>query len=92
MIIDRLEARGLVVRRRGELDRRQVKVTLTEEGRRLLETAPAPLQTRFLKNFGELREWEKHAILASLCRIADLMDAENIDASPVLDVGNIGRS
>jgi DNA-binding MarR family transcriptional regulator len=91
MIIDRLENRELVVRRRGESDRRQVKVSLTARGRGLLEDAPTPLQTRFLKKFSALRQWEKHSILASLHRLADLMEAEGLDASPVLDVGNIDR-
>ena len=37
--IDRLEARGLVVRRPGEKDRRSVVVSLSREGRRLIDTA-----------------------------------------------------
>lgn len=89
VIVDRLEGREIVARRRGETDRRQVKVSLTETGRALLDSAPTPLQNRFLENFAALSEWEKHAILASLHRLADLMEAEGIDASPVL--GSIDR-
>jgi DNA-binding MarR family transcriptional regulator len=37
--IDKLEARGLVVRRTGEKDRRSVVVSLSEEGRRLIDAA-----------------------------------------------------
>jgi len=36
-VVDKLEARGLVRRLRGEIDRRQVRVELTEAGRRLIE-------------------------------------------------------
>ncbi len=36
-LIDRMEARQLVSRRRSEQDRRQVKVELTAEGERILE-------------------------------------------------------
>lgn len=90
-LIDRLQARGLVLRRRGSADRRQVMVSLTEAGREILAEAPAALQTRFLSEFSKLREWERHAIVAALQRVGDLMGAEKLDASPVLDVGGIGE-
>lgn len=88
-MIDRLEARGLVARRKSNSDRRQVKVSLQADGQRLLGEAPTALQTRFLTNFAHLQEWEKTAILSSLQRLVDLMEAESLDASPVLDVGPI---
>ena len=88
-MVDRLEAKGLVQRQRGESDRRQVNVILTEAGRDAQARAPAALQTIFLKNFATLQDWEKHAILAALLRVADLMNAKDLDAYPVLDVGSI---
>jgi DNA-binding MarR family transcriptional regulator len=88
-LVDRLEERGLVSRQRSESDRRQVKVLLTAKGRSLQAEAPKALQTRFLANFSALQEWEKLAILSSLQRIAELMDAGDLDAAPVLDVGTI---
>ena len=88
-MIDRLEQRDLVSRQRSDSDRRQVNVILTAAGRTLQQEAPTALQTRFLSNFATLQEWEKLAILSSLQRIADLMEAEHLDASPVLDVGTI---
>lgn len=88
-MVDRLEERGLVTRKRSDADRRQVNVMLTDAGRQLQNQAPTALQTRFLGNFSTLRQWEKLAILSSLQRIADLMEAEHLDASPVLDVGTI---
>ncbi|MEJ2603805.1 MAG: MarR family transcriptional regulator [Gammaproteobacteria bacterium] len=91
-LIDKLQARELVSRRRGSADRRQVKVSLTEEGRELLGQAPTALQTRFLAEFSTLRDWERYAIISALQRVADLMGAEKLDASPVLDVGQIGET
>ena len=88
-MVDRLEERDLVARKRSDADRRQVNVILTDAGRQLQNQAPTALQTRFLGNFSALRQWEKLAILSSLQRIADLMEAEHLDASPVLDVGTI---
>ena len=88
-IVDKLERQYLISKQRDNDDRRQVKVRLTEQGRGFLEEAPVALQTRFLRNFAGLKEWEKLAILASLTRLADLMEAEDLEASPILDVGAI---
>ena len=88
-MVDRLETKGLVERQRSESDRRQVNVILTAAGRDAQARAPAALQTIFLKNFAILQDWEKHAILAALLRVADLMNAKDLDAYPVLDVGSI---
>ena len=44
-----------------------------------------------MEQFKELREWEQSLILSSLQRVASMMNAEHIDASPVLDVGAIDR-
>ena len=83
-IIDRLEGAGLVNRRRSQRDRRVVHAMLTAAGVSALESAPAALQAEFVDRFDSLDDWEKSAIIASLQRVAKLMDAEGIDASPVL--------
>jgi DNA-binding MarR family transcriptional regulator len=88
-VLDRLEERGLIARQRGDSDRRQIMVHLTDSGRSLQEQAPTALQTRFLANFSSLQDWEKTAILSALQRLADLMEAKDLDAWPVLDVGKI---
>src|SRR5690606_3435315 len=91
-IIVRLENRGLLVRERSETDKRYVYLHLTETGRKALANAPTPLQESFGKRFLELKEWEKSMILSSLQRLAELMDAEEIDASPILDPGPIDEN
>ena len=90
-ILDRLEKRELVFRERSTEDKRKVHACLTEEGRRVLKDAPMPLQDQFARQFNALEEWEQSAILASLQRVAHMMDAQDIDASPVLDVGKLDR-
>lgn len=89
---ERLQGRGLLNRRRAASDRRQVKISLSQDGGKLLKNAPTRLQTRFLREFHDLPEWEKHAILSALMRLADLMGVENLDASPVLGVGSIDEA
>ncbi|GGA87254.1 MarR family transcriptional regulator [Neiella marina] len=90
-ILDRLEAKQLISRTRSEQDRRKVLVSLTSHGEEKTAGAPAPLQEHFVEQFQELEDWEQSMILASLQRLAVMMDAENIDAAPVLDVGEIDR-
>lgn len=89
VIVDRLGDRALVSRQRSDVDRRRVQVSLTEKGQQLFARAPTALQTRFLGNFAGLKRWEKTAILSSLERLADLMEVEDLDASPVLETGTI---
>lgn len=90
-ILDRLEHRKLVYRVRSTQDKRKVHAHLTGEGADILARAPQPLQEDFIKKFQSLAEWEQTMILASLQRVANMMDADNIDASPVLDVGPVLR-
>ncbi len=90
-ILDRLEHRNLVYRVRSTQDKRKVHAHLTEQGAEILARAPNPLQEEFIKKFQSLDEWEQTMILASLQRVANMMDADDIDASPVLHVGPVLR-
>ena len=73
------------------VDKRKVHARLTTEASTVLEHAPVPLQQNFSTRFNVLDEWEQTMIISSLQRVAKMMDAEHIDASPVLDVGAIDR-
>ncbi|GAA3588873.1 MarR family transcriptional regulator [Marinobacter xestospongiae] len=90
-ILDRLEHRQLVYRVRSTRDKRKVHAHLTEEGAAILARAPQPLQEEFIEKFQSLQEWEQTMIISSLQRVANMMDADHIDASPVLDVGPVLR-
>ncbi|MBY6094773.1 MarR family winged helix-turn-helix transcriptional regulator [Ferrimonas balearica] len=91
-IIDRLESRGLVKRIRDEADKRRVHLSLSEEGQGLLASAPQPLQEHFIQRYQALEEWEQSLLLSSVERIASMMDAEELDAAPMLTVGQIQDS
>lgn len=90
-ILDRLEDRGLIERIRSQTDKRKVHPCLTESGNALLDKAPTALQDDFVRKFDQLQSWEQHMIIASLQRLAGMMDAEHIDASPYLDLGSLDR-
>lgn len=88
-ILDRLERAELVQRVRNPDDRRAVLAQLTDKGMATATSAPELLQSGFLRSFRELESWEQHMLIASLQRIAELMDAADVDASPILDAGEI---
>ena len=88
-ILNRLEQRGLITRTRDTEDRRRVRVEATDTGLALLGQSPPLLQERFAQRFNGLQEWEQTQLLASLQRIAAMMDAEDIDAAPVLSSGSM---
>lgn len=91
-ILDRIENRNLITRVRSQLDKRRVSLHLTEAGKQLLEQAPQPLQEHFIEKFSALEEWEQSLLLSSMQRIAAMMDADQLDASPLLEVGAITKT
>jgi DNA-binding MarR family transcriptional regulator len=84
-LVDKLQSMKLVSRARGDTDKRKVYVRLTETGRDVLNRAPMALHDRFSDNFRELEEWEQSFLVAGLQRVAQMMDASDIDVAPVLD-------
>lgn len=90
-ILDRLEKRMLITRHRSEQDKRRVFVELTPSGHKTVLQAPTPLQDSFVEKFDRLEEWEQTYITSALQRVASMMNADHIDASPLLDIGAVDR-
>jgi DNA-binding MarR family transcriptional regulator len=88
-ILNRLEKRGLLTRGRSAEDKRRVMVEATATGRELMRLSPPLLQERFAERFRGLEAWEQTMLLASLQRIAAMMDAGDLDAAPVLSSGGM---
>jgi DNA-binding MarR family transcriptional regulator len=88
-ILDRLEKRNLVIRTRSQTDKRKVHLSLSEQGETLLKGSSQPLQEHFIKRYQHLEEWEQSQLLSAVERIASMMDADELDAAPVLLVGKI---
>ena len=86
-ILDRLERAGLVVRERSQSDRRKVSLTLTAGGYERFQTLPTALQEEFLQKLAKLPDSERLQLLNSLRRVAELMEATDIDAAPLLAPG-----
>lgn len=91
-LVDQLEKRGLAQRERSSTDRRQLLVILTDAGAQALAEAPDALQQHFVQGFTALQDWEQAMLVASLERVAAMLNAAGIDASPVLTLGDISRA
>lgn len=87
-ILDRLERKELLHRNRSQDDKRKIELTLTDSGRAILASAPALMQDSFIRTFNDLEDWEQSLILSSLQRLAYMMNAEDLDAAPLLDSTN----
>jgi len=86
-ILNRLESNALIGRKRSEEDKRRVNLELTPTGKKLLKSAPKPLQEGFVARFNQLEDWEQHLLVSSLARVAAMMDAQDLDAAPLLAPG-----
>lgn len=88
-ILERLEKSGLIHRVRSETDKRVVQISLTASGAERLDSAPELLQAGFLREFRTLKDWERSQLVSSLQRVGEMMDAEDIDAAPILEAGEL---
>lgn len=90
-LVDKLVREGMVLREKSTQDRRQTHIHITPKGKTTLADAPDPLQQRFVRKFEALEDWEQAMLVANLERVAGFLDAGALDASPVLDTGDIKR-
>ncbi|OIQ33501.1 MAG: MarR family transcriptional regulator [Alphaproteobacteria bacterium MedPE-SWcel] len=88
-LVDKIVSRGMATRLRSEADRRQTNVVLDPRGQEAVKAAPDALQQRYVRAFEKLKDWEQAQLLASLERVAAMLDADEIDAAPVLTTGEI---
>ncbi len=88
-IVKRLMKNGLLDRERDSIDKRKVILRATAQGKVLVKQSVPLLQERFQGRLGELKEWEQNQLLSSLQRIAEMMNAEDLDAAPMLASGSI---
>ena len=83
-IVDRLEKKGYVKRIKSEEDKRKIFVVLEKTAKDVLDKKPALIQEKFLEEFEKLPDWEQSLILSNFQKVAFLMNAEDIDVSPIL--------
>ncbi|MBA5778498.1 winged helix-turn-helix transcriptional regulator [Stappia sp. F7233] len=84
-ILDKLEGKGLVERRRDSRDRRAVYSRLTAAGETALNGAPPLLHAAFSTRFSSLPPERQREIIAALGAVAEMLGTGRLDAAPVLD-------
>ena len=80
-IIDRLEQKGLVERKRISIDRRVITIQLTGTGRNLAENAPPPIQQRVIDGLKNLPSQEKEQIVHSLQVLTGMLDVQDLEVT-----------
>lgn len=88
-IIDRLEEKHLVQRKRDFADRRRVQIYVTTQGVDLIAAAPSLLQTTLVSALKDLPEPEQISITMALEKLVELMEARHIGAAPMLETGSL---
>jgi DNA-binding MarR family transcriptional regulator len=73
-ILDKLEERGLVVRRRGTEDRRVVYTRLTPRGRETVGVAPPLLSDAVIEGFARMPASRRRRLITALSEVAGLFD------------------
>lgn len=91
-IVKRLELKQLLVKQQDEVDKRKFHLLATDQGRRMIMMSVPLLQESFEHKLASLMDWEQTQLLSSLQRIAAMMDAEDLDASPLLTSGAMNAS
>ena len=80
-IIDRLEHKGLVKRKRISTDRRVITVELTKNGKVLAENAPPPVQYKIFDGLSKLSEKEIKNISNTLLKLTDMLDVQDLEVT-----------
>ena len=85
-ILERLERRGFIAKRKSDSDRRRVLIKSTELGKELILNAPPAMQEGFVAKFSELPGWNQAMIYSALQQLAEIMNASSMPAAPFLTV------
>lgn len=73
-IVDRLEKKGFLERRRVSPDRRVITIALTRKGRYLVENSPPAVHPKIVHAVGMLSEAEREEIFRALDTLSRLLD------------------
>lgn len=87
-IIDRLEKKGFVARLPKLGDKRTVNIALTTAGDKLLNGVPFLLHEQLSEKLSKISESELNKIQEGLDALIELLDIEEVEASPlvILDI------
>lgn len=79
-VVDRLMAKGLVHRAQDPLDRRRIRLTLTEAGRAMCDQAPDPAQGKLIQGLQDLEPQAREGFRLGLAYLVKVMEADQLEA------------
>ncbi len=88
-LLQKLEALGMIQRRKGETDRRQVWLSLTRAGQQALAIAPDGAHAQFHSQFVALQDWEQAMLISSLERVAAMLGNTDEGAAAIVESKDI---
>lgn len=88
-VVDRLEAKGLIKRERSQKDRRYTFIVLTDEGLEKLDTLPPALHDKLSDGLEKMDTETQKLLVTALNHIVRLIEADDVDAAPVLETGKL---
>jgi len=77
-VVDRLEKKGFVVRKRDEGDRRVIQLQLTPQGTHLIKKAPNPIQGKMIYGLRRLKRHELDSIFRAVQKLTEIMEAQHM--------------
>jgi len=83
-IISRLEKKNLVVKLPKTIDKRITLISLTAKGMELIQNAPITFQQKLSEKLQELPPEKLKTIVEGIDLLAELMEFDEIDASPII--------
>ncbi len=84
-LVDRLEKKGFVFRKRDHKDRRVVKISLTSKGTILVKKSPNPIQGKLIHGLKNMKRRKLNSIFSSTRKLVEIMEAENVQATFFFD-------
>ena len=80
-IVDRLEQKGLVQRKRVSSDRRVITVELLQTGRLLAQNAPPPIQQKLMDGLNKLTQEQIAEMAKVLQKLTDMLDVQDLEVT-----------
>lgn len=90
-IISRLESKGLLAKLPNHSDRRTTNITLTAKGADLIRETPTTLQEKLSQRLSNLSNEQIEELNKNIDLLVRIMDAEDLDAAPVITIQEINQ-
>lgn len=90
-IVSRLIKKGYVAKLPPKQDKRSTQLSLTEDGLEKLKSSPSLLQERLINRLSKLDQKELETVQKGLTILVKSINAETMDASPILTDSEINK-